>query len=804
MQVPRNLEVLVSRLAGYKKNRIRVVAEGAQYDAVAPGATSLPPAAGIVTLSLPTNGVIDLESLNLFFEVNVLGSVSGQLFGLPRFAEQLIGRIVVTVGGVRATHPQGGDRYADIFTLEQNAKGTFARCRGSSTLMNGGVAYDALIGPTVTVASSCGSTVHGCTVGCSGLLGFLQGKYQRFLDLSLLPRIQLEIEQGPQTSCWTDPSTIKWNLTNFRIYADEIEFGDATYHALMQSLLNKGPIEIPFANYACFTTQTSQALLAGTTAVVDAKLQSETVREVIGALRPFAPSVPFVNTLYAGSPTYTVTAATRFVTIVNTGTTDFTTLTLSDGSYTSLSSLATALTTKFTAVQIGTGSTGGTISITVTALATGQLSYALTSASIAGQSYAFYAFDDTGTQVPYASLNLLGFLAPPTSDINVTGTLPLPSPLTTNAPLVSGIVPPDIVYQGFYITKTNANADPPVYGNDTIEVTATYTTTTGSTNVQIAPGYYPTARALAAAITTALTNVTVGSTGWSFTVTCTISDFFNANAGLLAYTVTSAGGSGSSNATVYLTFQNVPGAAYAACGFSQNTSLFSLGVYTSSTKYSTYPPPVTNINTIPTSILSTESVLAGPSGIYEMFPATVPNGMTNMPELPLFSFCSGSGPVGMAKNVAGLVLAVPPYNGQTKYSMTVGSKQFPQYPANAMEVAAIVRSAANANGLNTGLSATDRFADVNAFLNYGFAFPVSLCHNGDQVGFSRSDLISGAESGESYVDIQFQAGPLSTGAINSTTTQSSVYDANGYTGVLLAETVSRLLVYPERVVRVLY
>ena len=802
MQVPRNLEVLVSRLAGYKKNRIRVVAEGAQYDAVVRGATSLPPAAGTVTLSLPTNGVIDLESINLFFEVNVLGSISGQLFGLPRFAEQLISRIVVTVGGVRVTHPQGGDRYADIFTLEQNAKGTFARVRGSSALMNGGVSYDALIGPSVTVASTCGSTVHGCTVGCSGLLGFLQGKYQRFLDLSLLPRIQLEIEQGAQTSCWTDPSTIQWNLTNFRIYADEIEFGDATYHALMQSLLNKGPIEIPFANYAWFSTQASQAVTAGSTVVVDAKLQSETVREVIGSLRPFAPSVPFVNTSYTGNPTYTVTAATRFVTIVNTGTTDFTTLTLSDGSYSSLSSLAQALTTRFTAVTVGTG--GGTISITVTALPTGQLSYALTSASIAGQTYAFYAFDDTGTQVPYASLNLLGFLAPPTFDINTTGTLPLPSPLTTASPLVSGIVPPDVIYQGFYITATNTKADPPVYGNDTIELTATYTTTTGSVNVQIAPGYYPTARTLAAAITTALTNVTVGATGWSFTVTCTISDFFNSNAGLLAYTVTAAGGSGSSSATVYLSFQNVPGAAYAACGFDQNTSLFSLGVYTSATKYSTYPPPVTNINTIPTSILSTESVLKGPSGIYELFPASVPNGMTNMPELPLFSFCSGSGPVGLAKNVAS-ALATAPYNGQTKYSMTIGSKQFPQFPANAMEAAAIVRNAANANGLNTGLSAVDRFADLNAFLNYGFAFPVSLCHNGDQVGFSRSDLISGAESGESYIDIQFQAGPLATGSGTiSTTSQTSVFDANGYTGVLLAETVSRLLVYPERVVRVLY
>jgi len=442
MQVPKNLEVLTSRLAQYTKNSIRVVPQNSGFNNIdaftglPPGTYERPP----IDITLPTNGVIDLETLTIAFDLNAYNiNDHAYPFGLPRHPEQLFSDVSVRVGGIQTAHPTGGRRYDQIFSMVNNAYGCFERDRSKSALLNGGIgnlsvvgdnlaittgigqnngivtdyvitstnnkfvifngavplinatiaippgsyatvaslaaaintqlvnipvyfdgaqppggapatirasvsvdeatygqlvftdvtvtefgqrlgltfecpdsAYrigapdaqwtalprwwfagqvpgglpgdtgDPLILPTVPVPSLEPYGWTGCSMALSGVLGFLQGKYQRFLDLSILPQITITLTQNERHACWV-PLGGFWILNNFRLTVDELEFGNSAYHKMLEARLRSGPIEIPYANYSY--TEGETAVAVGGTGVVETKLETACLNCVIGSLK---------------------------------------------------------------------------------------------------------------------------------------------------------------------------------------------------------------------------------------------------------------------------------------------------------------------------------------------------------------------------------------------------------------------------------------------------------------------------------------------------------------------------------------
>lgn len=300
MEVPANLELLVRRLGNYTKKNVKVAppqpfttASDNSHTSYVNG-TFANRRCQLIDIELPTNGVIDLETLTLSADLTAYALDNRAKIGLPRYPSQLFRNITVTCGGQRLTHPEGGSRYGQIYTMMQNAYGNFERWAAEAPFVGGGAGSSAKIGPYITVPTFVGATAatnYSTTVVVQGILGFLQGKYQRFLDLSIIPQISITFEVDELMTCFLDPTETTWDLSNFRITFDEIEFGDGTYHAMIAGALANGPVEIPFANYTW--SESTDTSSTGGSLMLERKITASSLNTVIGSLRPAVANGPY-------------------------------------------------------------------------------------------------------------------------------------------------------------------------------------------------------------------------------------------------------------------------------------------------------------------------------------------------------------------------------------------------------------------------------------------------------------------------------------------------------------------------------
>lgn len=230
---PRNLQYVVKRLSGYSRNTFKIQTLNATT--AGPGQ--------IVTVDLPSNSLVDLNTLTMFFKGS--NSTSAGAAGFPRHIENLIDRLEIEVNGQLLG---GGCSYYNQLwnIIADTSFGTDVISR-RKVLQN---SADLPIGGPTANANKEQFAIHNW-------LGFLGSVKPSILDTSLLGNVRMRITLAGTNvlelnSGATNPS---YTLEDIFFSVDTISLDDGIFYAMHQQFLAAGGVyELPYNNFFSFTS----------------------------------------------------------------------------------------------------------------------------------------------------------------------------------------------------------------------------------------------------------------------------------------------------------------------------------------------------------------------------------------------------------------------------------------------------------------------------------------------------------------------------------------------------------------------
>lgn len=258
--LPKNLALIVQRLANFHRTSIRVRAQS--NDTVNSGST--------VVFRLPTNTLVDLHNIQLTGKCYLSGQAA--VLGLPTSMHGCIERLDVVVNGqvISGNNADYGGLHAlfshHVAGTSNQTVGQFLKSGSSPmdpTLLAAANTAPALIS-TVQVGGTAGRIETVSTTGyqwpfvISGFLGFLSGQYVRFIDTAVLGPVEIRIRLASKGVCFgaADAATrgvMDYSFNSMYMYLDTISFTDDFYRAILaKRLLDGGLISIPYPNYFSF------------------------------------------------------------------------------------------------------------------------------------------------------------------------------------------------------------------------------------------------------------------------------------------------------------------------------------------------------------------------------------------------------------------------------------------------------------------------------------------------------------------------------------------------------------------------
>ena len=204
-----------------------------------------------MTLRLPANTVIDLHSLSLQFKASTSSTAEVPAVGFPRHTSSLIQRLEVLAGG-QSLSGGGLQEYNTLYNVIGNLEFGPDKLAEQAIYANGGD-QGAVVGEKTDVDM----TVDGFL----GLLGGYAG--QRYLHTGLLSN-NAEIRLT-----WANPSVLttggtaqagaNFTVKDVSLLATCVSWQDGWYDSAIASLLEDGPIQIPFKNYTSYAYASSAA-----------------------------------------------------------------------------------------------------------------------------------------------------------------------------------------------------------------------------------------------------------------------------------------------------------------------------------------------------------------------------------------------------------------------------------------------------------------------------------------------------------------------------------------------------------------
>lgn len=343
--LPKNLSMIVQRLANFNRQTIRV--RPMSNDSAGPGQT--------IVFRFPSNTIIDLHNLQLkadlysYAKCQTTGKFWWTELGLPRYSNALFERVDVTVGGTTITGSNLD--YGGLYTLLRDALCSSVAKKPCAELDNswenptrlsnmlhlassadGTTLLNDQLHDLTEYAQNYGGTPSGPTtvattlpatakfdgveyvaedgnlwkkhpVVFDGFLGFLGGKFVRFLDTSITGAVEVRIRLAPITACWgpqninpfTGTTTLgqgvvesgitnrsgMYQLRNLYMMLDTISFTDDFYRQLLaRRLIEGGSIVIPYDNYFSI-----QKYIGGTSDTVTFNVSTQSLDQLIGTLR---------------------------------------------------------------------------------------------------------------------------------------------------------------------------------------------------------------------------------------------------------------------------------------------------------------------------------------------------------------------------------------------------------------------------------------------------------------------------------------------------------------------------------------
>ncbi len=278
----KNVSYFLERLNGFQKNTVLVQPE--QFH------ETYRPLEHKVEFKLPQNAIVDLHTLCLSFDLEISQNTvaTGGGYYPPRFSSSWIRRLDFTLGDMQVGLSNLPD-YGSLYTLTtvndtnigkmaemqvmEGAQGNKESKPNGTFLVNGNI---------TTVPYRTYYRYH-----ITNFLGFLEGRYMRYLDTNLLPDCKISLTLQPATviannTAATTKATYGW--VSPKLYTEVCKFGDATYEQMVSARMATGePLVIPFRNWSMYESAVNVS--TGQTASVQFTVATQSLDRLWGTFR---------------------------------------------------------------------------------------------------------------------------------------------------------------------------------------------------------------------------------------------------------------------------------------------------------------------------------------------------------------------------------------------------------------------------------------------------------------------------------------------------------------------------------------
>jgi len=315
------------RINGFSKNTVRLNTQSA----------NVVNANGIVSITLPTNSIVDLKSLGLLFQCSVQNADNNAIY--PRFTTSLMERVQISVGGVSVGNSP--NMQSALSYLKQIATMSPDKADSSPHLWCSPQGYQAEVAGTVAVPPLRGACLAAPVAGqaqpnwqnglqqrtpyyttktsvaanlpivqagftteggvkCAGTFGpdteycielfngFISESQPAYLDTSALGAIRLDILLSPtnvflgtDAAGTTSANMVDYTLDHIYALVDVISIADGIYNASLASYLQSGnSLKIPFSNYFLFSDN-----ITSMNSALRVNVRSQNIRRVWNAFR---------------------------------------------------------------------------------------------------------------------------------------------------------------------------------------------------------------------------------------------------------------------------------------------------------------------------------------------------------------------------------------------------------------------------------------------------------------------------------------------------------------------------------------
>jgi hypothetical protein len=252
IEFPKNLMYSLKRMdATFSKTKVKILADK----------TSAGPN-DILRFRIPSNGIFDFRSLNVFFTASTSGNTTGIYLHIPRYSSAFINALNVSAN---STSLSSINEYSYLYSKLMDLEGAdYSQMSKRSTEM-----YDPSIrfikGPAPENALTCvktaDSTAHatndtGIKLCINNWLGFLGSLSTTCFDLSEIGDIYISIQTSPATILWKSfganaaQTAATYNLTDIYMTIDRISFQSGEYYSQLAKKLDlDAGLEIGYYDY---------------------------------------------------------------------------------------------------------------------------------------------------------------------------------------------------------------------------------------------------------------------------------------------------------------------------------------------------------------------------------------------------------------------------------------------------------------------------------------------------------------------------------------------------------------------------
>jgi hypothetical protein len=263
--LPRNLAFVAQQMSGYSRNRFRLETTSA----------STAQAGRIITVNLPENSLLCMDSLRFFFDIDTIAAdftdtaftyqsatTATAVGALPADTSSLIKNVEVYINGVQVQ--QGSSEYHTIANVLKLSRSNRAADESKDRLVNHGRMIENVAGATSNVVG------NNLSLVVDKWYGFLGERSTRFLPTDILGAIQIRITLAENAVLsphlvgisssglsWSSDvgsnANIKYEISEMFFTIDSISV-DPVYASAMRDMLSRNEfVPLNFKEYYTFS-----------------------------------------------------------------------------------------------------------------------------------------------------------------------------------------------------------------------------------------------------------------------------------------------------------------------------------------------------------------------------------------------------------------------------------------------------------------------------------------------------------------------------------------------------------------------